>query len=371
MILSSVKLKNFRSHKETKLIFSERLNYIVGGNGQGKTSILESIYYLCTTKSINSNFDGEVVRFNENELEIIGSFKDYSNSEARISYSLNSNKKIYFLNGKHITRAADIIGKFPVVILTPTDHSITQGAPGERRKFVDSVISQASETYLKNLLDYNKTLRQKASLLAQLKETKNKTLFDELDAWNSKMIASGKEIIIHRLKFIRKFKDFIKDSFKVILNDDEIPGVEYMFLEGLSQEENIEDIFFKLLHKRKDDEIRRGSNLVGPHRDDFVFKINDVDLKTYGSQGQHKTFQVVLRFAQFFYLKEITGKAPIFLLDDVFGELDAKRSIRISEYLRQVGQAFITLTDFTDFSFLKKEDDDLVIKLNNGQVVYA
>jgi len=371
MVLTSVNLKNFRIHKKAEIKFSPRLNYIVGGNGQGKTSILESIYYLCTTKNSNSKSDGDSVSFNENEFEINGTFKDSSDSQVRIFYLLSDNKKNYFLNGKPITKSADVIGKFPVVILAPSDHAITQGAPGERRKFVDSVISQASETYLKNLLDYNKTLRQRSSLLSQLKESKSRNLLDELDAWSSKLIISGKEIIYHRINFIKKFNEFIKESFRVILNNDEVPEVDYYFLSGTSSSENIEEKFFDMLDKRKEEEIRRATNLIGPHRDDFIFKINNIDLKTYGSQGQHKTFQVILRFAQFFYLKEITGKTPIFLLDDVFGELDAMRSDRISKYLRQVGQAFITLTDFANLAFLTRESEDSVIKLKEGQIIYA
>ena len=157
MILSSIHLKNFRSHSDTSINFSDKLNYIVGGNGQGKTSVLESIYYLCTTKSHNSS-DSEVVRFNEQEFEINGVFKDLTGSSVRVFYSLQENKKYYFLNSKQVLRSADVIGKYPVVMLTPSDHAITQGAPSDRRRFVDSVISQASETYLKILLDYNKTL---------------------------------------------------------------------------------------------------------------------------------------------------------------------------------------------------------------------
>jgi DNA replication and repair protein RecF len=111
--------------------------------------------------------------------------------------------------------------------------------------------------------------------------------------------------------------------------------------------------------------------LVGPHKDDFIFDINGINLKTFGSQGQHKTFQVALRFAEFFYLKERTGKTPIFLLDDVFGELDTKRAIRISENLRNVGQTFITLTDFTNISYLHKRSTDRVIKLMNGNATYV
>ncbi|MCL5031179.1 MAG: DNA replication and repair protein RecF [Bacteroidetes bacterium] len=370
MILTSIHLKNFRSHKNTNLDFSDELNYIVGGNGQGKTSILEAIYYLCTTKNSNSKSDSEVVKFNEEEFEIEGEFKNLTQNTARIFYSLKENKKYYFQNGKQISRSADIIGKFPVVLLTPTDHSITQGSPSDRRKFVDSVISQASETYLNFLLDYNKTLRQRSTILNLLRETQRRELFGELDAWTQKLVRTGTEIIKRRKVFIEEFNSFIKESYKLIMEEDEVPEILYFFLNGYGGNE-IEKDFEVLISERIDEEIRRASNLFGPHRDDFIFKINDITLKDFGSQGQHKTFQTALRFAQYFYLKEKIGRQPLFLLDDVFGELDTKRSIKISEYLKNVGQAFITLTDFTNYNFLKKNDKDRRIILNNGEISYA
>jgi len=154
------------------------------------------------------------------------------------------------------------------------------------------------------------------------------------------------------------------------MNEEEQPGIDYYYLNGF-KDLKVKEHFIKLLREKKDDELRRAANLVGPHRDDFIFTINDINLKTYGSQGQHKTYQAVLRFAEFFYLKDITSKTPLFLLDDVFGELDAARAHKISDYLKEVGQAFITLTDFGNFSFLKKDRDDNLIKLNSGKVVYA
>ena len=370
MILSSIQLRNFRIHKDTSINFSDKLNYIVGGNGQGKTTILDSVYYLCTTKSHNSKTDSESVRFNEEEFEIYGTFNDLSENKVRILYSLKENRKNYFQDSKKINRSVDIIGKFPVVILTPADHAITQGYPGDRRKFVDSIISQASETYLKNLLDYNKTLRQRSSLLTQIKESRRSYLFEELNAWNTKLVQSGCELIKRRLKFVDDFNDFINESYNVIMGNEEIPEIKYSYLDD-SEEAEIESVFKKKLDERRDEELRRATNLVGPHRDDFIFEINKMNLRSYGSQGPHKTFQVVLRFAQFFYLKNITGKTPIFLLDDVFGELDKKRSARISSYLREVGQAFITLTDFANMSFLEKDESDRVLFIKEGQVSYA
>lgn len=370
MILDSIELKNFRSHRDTKLNFSETLNYIIGGNGEGKTSILESIYYLCTTKGYNSRTDSEVVSFSEDDFEIKGLFKDLTENKVNVFYSLLENKKLYFRDGKQVSRSADIIGKFPVVILTPADHAITQGSPGERRKFVDSVISQASETYLSTLLDYNKTIRQRSSLLNQIKEQRRSSLFVELDAWTEKLIKTGADIIKFRIRFTEELNNYIKESYLKIMDEDETPQIKYSYLDDYAGS-SIESEFSNLLMQKRDEELRRSANLIGPHRDDFIFEVNGLNLKTFGSQGQHKTFQVALRFAQFFYLKEVKGRKPIFLLDDVFGELDANRSSKISVYLREVGQAFITLTDFADFSFLTKKDDDKLIRLNKGTAVYA
>ena len=372
MILSSLELRNFRIHTDVKLNFSDNLNYIIGGNGQGKTSILESIYYLCTTKSFNAKTEGEVVKFGEDEFYIKGNFIDKTEDRVNLNFNLDESRKSYFLNDKQIYRATDIVGKFPVILLTPSDHSITLGAPGQRRKFVDSVISQASNTYLKNLLDYNRTLKQRSSLLSRIKESKYKSnrIMEELEAWTEKLIESGTGIINKRMKFISEFKSYMSDSYYRIMTEVEQPGVEYHYLEGYDGTD-IKEHFRKLLDEKKEDELRRATNLLGPHKDDFIFTINNIDLKTYGSQGQHKTFQAVLRFAEFFYLKEVTSITPLFLLDDVFGELDAVRAHKISDYLQAVGQAFVTLTDFGNFSFLKKDVTDKLFKLNNGEVAYA
>lgn len=371
MILSSVLLKDFRSHLNTSINFNIGLNYIVGGNGQGKTSILESIYYLCTTKSNISKSDAEVVRFKQNNFEIEGLFKDLTENRVRLIYSTSENKKLYYLNDKLVNRSAEIIGKFPVVILTPADHAITQGSPAERRKLIDSIISQASSNYLFTLLDYNKTLRQRASLLNKMKEYKNQADYIELDSWTEKLISTGSEIIRYRNEFIKEYNKYLEDSYFEIMNNEEKPGITYSFLDNSIGADNIPAEFERILNDRREDELRRGVNLVGPHRDDFIFEINEFNLKTFGSQGQNKTFQTALRFAEFFYLKDVTNKTPIFLLDDVFGELDTYRSVKISEYLKKIGQAFITITDFANFSFLTKDEGDLLIKIKDRQISYA
>lgn len=368
MILSGISLRNFKSHKNATLNFSENLNYIVGGNGEGKTTVLEAAYYLCTTKSFNSK-DSEAVNFDEQEFEITGNFKDLTEDKIRIYFSLSDNRKYYFQNEKLISRNSQIIGKYPVVVLTPGDHQITQGSPAERRKFVDSIISQASSNYLNILLDYNRIIKQRSAVLARLKENYNKQSLLELEVWTEKLIENGVELINYRKKFVEEFNNYIKESYNKIVDGIEQPDIKYSCHVG--EENNPAENFRTLLSEKREEEIRRNINLVGPHKDDYVFTINGINLKIYGSQGQHKTFQSSLRFAEFFYLKNLTGKKPIFLLDDVFGELDAYRAGKISMYLKEVGQAFITLTDFADFSFLSKGEKDLIIRLEKGTINYA
>lgn len=370
MPLSSISLRNIRKHTETKIEFSDKLNYIVGGNGVGKTTILEAIHYLCTTKSCVTSSDPEAVRLGEPGFLIEGHFTGITEDKTRVSFSIGENKKNYMLNEKQINKFSDVIGKFPVVLLSPADHSITQGYSADRRKFVDSVISQSSRTYLNLLIEYNRTLKQRAFLLNRIREG-SKNDFQELNAWNENLVSTGIEIIKHRAEFVKDFESYVKTSYQKILTGKEEPEIQYFYLDGKSTV--IEQRYFSdLLAQRRDEEIRRAMNLVGPHKDDFVFNINGISLRSYGSQGQHKTFQTILRFAEYFYLKDKTGKSPLFLLDDVFGELDAERATQISQYLEDVGQAFITLTDFGNFSFLKMGMGSKIIKLSEtGSVSYA
>ncbi len=368
MILQNLELKNFRLHKNTYIKFSRNLNYIIGGNGQGKTSLLEAIYYLCTSKNLLQSADSEVVNFDEKFFEVSGSFINGSNNKIRILYNLETGKKNIFLNNKQLYKSSEIIGKFPVVTLTQTDHFITQGSPVYRRKLIDSIISQASQTYLKTLLEYNRILKQRSALLNKIRETGNSAYEDELEVWNEELINKGSEIIENRMEFVKEFTGYVKNSYNEIMGETEIPSISYKSTVKFDEVSGIAQSFKDALSRKKREEIARGYNLVGPHRDDVVFEINGFDLKKYGSQGQNKTFQISLKFAQFFYLKDKLNKTPIFLLDDVFGELDSERVEKISFYLKKIGQAFITLTDFTNIENLNRDENDLMIRVKEGVV---
>jgi len=370
MVLKSLRLKNYRIHGDSFLTFSDGINFIVGENGKGKTTILEAIYSLCTTKNFKASSEQELLQFSAAEYEATGTFQEYTSDVVRIYFSAAESKKSYVVNGKQIYRPSEVIGKFPIVLLTPEDHQLTQGAPADRRKFVDAILSQSNPLYMETLLDYSKTLKHRSFLLNKMKEDFRSVGEDELEAWNKKLVAAGSVLIAYRKKFAASFNTYLLNAYVSILNEEELPLIEYQTTIA-NGDEGLEEKFFAQLQKRKDEEIRRGTNLVGPHRDDFVFSINGKALKVFGSQGQHKTFQVALRFAQFFYMKDILGRTPIFLLDDAFGELDAKRASRISNYIGTVGQAFITATDLANLSSLLRSGNDKVIEISSGAVSYA
>lgn len=370
MALNKLVLKNYRIHKYSDIDFSDKVNFIVGGNGQGKTSIIEAIYYLCSTKSLNSFSDYEAVNFAELFFEIRGSFSDVSKNNCRIKYSKEENKKSYFFNDKQTVSASEVIGRFPVSVLTPADRNLTLGSPADRRKFADSSLSQASAVYLDSLLEYNRTLRQRSALLFKIKETRNYSMLSQLDVWTQRMVKLGSYIIKKRKEFVEEFSPYISDSYNFIMQGKEVPKIEYKSSVVFNEESDVEESFFSIMDELKDEEIRRAVNLVGPHKDDFLFSINGNDIKRFGSQGQNKTFQAALKFAQFFFLKNILNKTPIFLLDDVFGELDAERSFKISEYLTKLGQSFITLTNFAKLEFLKSSES-LTINISEGVIIYG
>ncbi|MFA7288658.1 MAG: DNA replication and repair protein RecF [Melioribacteraceae bacterium] len=371
MILQNIEMTNFRLHSKTSLNFSDKINYIIGGNGEGKTSILEAIYYLCTTKNLNSSSDSDAVKFNEKFFDIKGNFRDLTENKIRVLFDTENNKKNCFIDEKSINRSASLIGKFPIVTLIQSDHSITSGSPAERRRFVDSVISQSSDTYLKILIDFNKILKQRAVILSELREFRRTSLVNQLDAWSEALVKNGSEIIRHRIKFIEDFNEYVKNAYMHVMEERETPQIILQSFQENLLLDDIDRIYSELLKEAQNDEIRRASNLIGPHRDDFIFKINDRELKRFGSQGQHKTFQIALRFGQFFYMLDKMGRKPVFLMDDVFGELDKGRAYKISKYLSELGQTFITMTDLTNIDLFNKETDYKIININSGAVVNA
>ncbi len=370
MFLESLSIKNLKLHTETEFDPGFGLNYFIGGNGEGKTTVLEAVYYLCTSKNLLQLNDSDAVRFNENFFDLRGRFNENSTNEVRVYYSADTKKKNIILNDKELQKSSELIGHFPVVTLTQSDLSITKGSPADRRKFTDSVLSQANKTYLEFLLEYQKILKNRAALLNQIRETRNYSLLDELTAWNENLIKCGTEIIKRRKVFICELNNYLKEVYVNLLKEKEKPDIIFKSIEFINDNE-LDEKYKMSLKQFKDEEIRKGINLIGPHRDDLQFSINGNDLKKFGSQGQNKTFQIALKFAQFFFLKDKIRKTPIFLMDDIFGELDTERSAKISSFMSSIGQAFITLTDFSKIENIAIEKSDKIFYMKNGKISYV
>lgn len=353
MIVGSIRLKNFRNHLDTYLEFGEKANVVLGNNGEGKTNLLEAISYVSLTKSFYASSDSVIVKIGEKKFDIDAVLiSDIGNNyKIHISYDSSTSEKSYLINGRRLETFSSIIGKFPIVFLSPEKASITFGGPSERRKFLDLVISQSDLLYFKDLSEYRKVLRHRNKIISELKLNKG-NFIELIEPWNEQLVNIGSKLMLKRAAFLEEFKTYINQTYRYLSEVDEQPDINYIAsfpFNGKLDNSTLKQNFKYELTKRKNEEIKFGTTLIGPHRDEISFKINDLDLRKYASQGQHKTFLVALKLAEYFYLKERCQESPILLLDDVFSELDDTRVQHMLKLIESLNQAFITSTNFDIF----------------------
>jgi len=320
----------------------------LGENGEGKTNILESISYLCLSKSFYAANDTVVMNINKKGFTVTGNFISDGNVlyDVRITFDKQQNQKSITVNKAKVDKASSLVGRFPVVILSSEQSSITVGSPSDRRRFVDFVVSQSSRTYLESLIDYRRILKQRNKILSDMLVLRKENDV-AIEPWNENLVRVGAVIIIKRKEFVESFRSLVIDSYATIAGTSEKPEFYYLpsFECDTDGKNTIETVFRQALEDHHKEERRIGYSLVGPHRDEFVFQINKFDTRNFASQGQHKTFLVALKLAEFFYLKEKCNETPILLLDDVLSEMDRPRSQRLLEETAKLGQVFITSTD--------------------------
>ncbi|MCT4612967.1 MAG: DNA replication/repair protein RecF [Clostridia bacterium] len=357
MHINNLILKNFRSYENLNIKLNDRLNIFVGNNAMGKTNILESIYLCATGKSHRTNYDKEMISWNENESHIQLNFEK-DNREERINLNLRKNyKKGAAINGIVITKIADLIGNLNVVIFSPEDLRLIKDGPGGRRKYINTEISQISKIYFYNLNKYNKILKQRNNLLKRMNYKDYDR--DSLEVWNVQLIEEGKKIIDLREEYINKLKVIVKDVYKNISGDKEEIELDY-------EKSTTTEKFEINLNRNIEKDIRQGYSSVGPHLDDIVIKINNVDIRKYGSQGQQRTAALSLKFAEIELIKKELNEVPILLLDDVFSELDRNRQKYLLKYIEEV-QTILTCTGVEDI--LKEYDiKNNIFYVNNGIV---
>lgn len=348
MYLASLHLKNFRNHSLTSIDCGRGINFLLGNNGQGKTNVVEAISYLCLTKSFYAGSDAVVLQFGEGMFEVNGTIvsDEGRTFEVRVAYLKDENEKYYMINRKRVEPLSSVIGRFPIVVFSPEHGSITMGGPGERRKFLDLVISQSNRAYFKTLLDYRGILKQRNRILLDSKLGRGGTS-GGIEPWNEQLVRSGTAIWQYRRRFLREFAPLFASVYGRFVDGDEVPGLVYRPLASGELPEDSAEVaekFAAALAGREHDERRMGTSLVGPHRDEVTFTLNGREVRPYASQGQHKTFIISLKLAEFHYLREKCGETPLLMLDDVFAELDDERTSRVVGYIGDMGQAFLTST---------------------------
>lgn len=345
MQIESIHLDRFRNHISTTVEWAPRFNVILGPNGAGKTSLIDAIHLLCMSRSFVTASDGVLPTHEERHFQIEGAFSSQARSAFRVKcFYSRSEGKSFFVNDSPLEKLSDLIGMVPVVVMSPEDHRLTGEGPVERRSFLDAFISQLSSLYLKDLLLYRRIRRQRNSLLQQSTWSMS-ALRPVLEPWNVQLAQVGTRIIRTRAEVLERFTSYLEHHFGVLSERDLAPGLRYRpFCEDPSADPTvIEAEYLLALDQAMERELERRQTLVGPHRDEVQFFLNGIDLRKFGSQGQHRLFSMALKLAQFFYYADHHDDTPILLLDDVFGNLDTQKTrIMVELLLGKAGQTFIT-----------------------------
>lgn len=366
------KLTNFRNHVETEVHWAPHLNVITGPNGSGKTSLIDAIHYLCMSRSFVSSTDMYVVNQDESYFMIEGHFEGQIRSEFEVacSYSRGEGKKI-FVNDSPLERLSDLIGMVPVVTLTPDDKKLTLEGPAERRSFIDSFISQISPAYLRDLIDFRRIRKQRNSLLQEYHGSVS-VLEAYLEPWNVQLVETGSRIVGKRYEVLENLRAYLAKDYTLISGMDLTANLEYQtFCEPTIDIKAIEKEYYEQLNKVQSKEIEREITTVGPHRDEIIFFLDDFELRRFGSQGQHRLFNLSLKLAQLHYYSDELDDLPILMLDDVFGDLDLKKTeILLTSLQQHKGQIFITSANPVSFENYVTFDgtDNRFYEVEKGQV---
>ena len=338
MILKDLSLVNFKNYKGIELSLNPKINCFVGNNGQGKTNLLDAIYYLSFCKSFLNPLDSQNINYDESFFMIQGTYQRETKIEQIYCGIKRGQKKIFRRNKKDYEKLSDHIGLLPLVVISPSDSSLINEGSDLRRKFIDGIISQYDTSYLNALLSYNKVLSQRNALLKYFfkQRTFNQ---DQLDGWDLQLVKYGDIIFEKRNKLIANLSPVFQKYYLQISGGNETVQLIY--------QSQLEAGDFEGQIKRGTGMDRRKMySTVGIHKDDLLFQISGRPIKKFGSQGQQKSYLIALKLAQLELLKNAVGIDPILLLDDVFDKLDEQRVSQLLELVNsnQFGQIFLSDT---------------------------
>jgi len=338
MYLQNLSLINFKNYSQAELQLSQKINCFVGNNGGGKTNILDAIFYLSFCKSYFNSVDSQNIKHGENFFVIQGTYKKDESTETIYCGVKQDHEKQFKRNKKVYEKLSDHIGLLPLVMVSPSDIELISEGSEERRRFINSVISQYDKQYLEDVIKYNRALKQRNTILKEFARRGN---FDResIEIWDEILITLGSSIYKKRLDFIEKLVPVFQKYYDFVSLGNE--KVELIY-ESQLHHNNLRSLLNSSLEK---DRIIQHTS-VGIHKDDLMLNLSGFPIKKIGSQGQNKTFLIALKFAQFEFIKNINGYKPILLLDDIFDKLDNQRVKQIIKLVvdNNFGQIFISDT---------------------------
>ncbi len=366
MILSNIKLINFRNYSKIEISLHSRLNIFVGRNAAGKTNILEGIEILGLTKSHRMGNDSNLIKIGEKKTKIIGTVRD-GNIRKDLEVDLTENIKKVKKNNREIPKIADYISNLNVIVFNPDDIEIIKGSPSIRRNFINLEISQLSKEYLNIYNEYNKILKTRNEYL---KIMITSALADRhyLDIITDKLIE--KAIVIYQYR--KKYIDAVNDNIaKVFLDISKVNGLNIVYETNVEFEsydtEFISNKLKEVYRKNYQKELNYGMTLYGPHRDDFSFYLGENNLKYVGSQGQQKLAVICYKLSEIPIFKNACGTSPVLLLDDIFSELDSQKRNKLLDYLKNDIQSILTTTDLRNIK-KKNIEDSYIFSVKDGNV---
>ena len=349
MWLKQLSIQHFRNYQELEVEFHPGLNIFLGQNAQGKTNILESIYFLALTRSHRTRNDRDLIYFESTDFKVSGQLQRET-GPLPLEISLTPKGRITKVNHLKQAKLSNYIGHMNVVLFAPEDLQLIKGSPAGRRKFIDIELGQMKPLYLSDLSQYNHVLKQRNSYLKN-SEKIDATFLDVLD---SQLASFGSRVIHHRLEFIKKLEAKAKEKHTRLSDNKENLSIQYQSTVFSEEGNDIEEQFLSMLEKNRQKDIFRKTTSIGPHRDDLAFFINNMNA-TFGSQGQHRSVVLSLKLAEIELMEEITREKPILLLDDVMSELDNYRQLQLLETISNNIQTFITTTTLDHLKELPEE----------------
>ena len=380
MYLKHLSLTNFRSLTRLDMELPRRVVLLVGSNAQGKTSVLEAIYFLAAFTSLQTHVDRQIVNFHEakNPLAVTRLVADYQRNKTKQRIEARLILEPSGVNGQRLRKeilqngvkkqVSDVMGNFNAVIFVPQMSQIIEGGPDERRRYLNLALAQTVATYARLLSDYHQALMQRNALLKALGERGGNS--DQLQVWDEALVRLGAQIILHRIQAVQEIERFASRIHHELTRGTEVLRLAYepsydplpkpemqlglkldtpIDRSGLKLGE-IQEGFLARLKGLRNEEIARGVTTIGPHRDDLRFIINRADVSDYGSRGQMRTTLLALKLAEVEWMQERTGEWPVILLDEVMAELDINRRADLLKYVGKSEQVLFTTTDLSLFT---------------------